>query len=298
MATIACRLQQVRARIAPACVAAGRRVQSVTRRAVVIFNRPAAAPPADGPVTSDGMLFATIHGLPFGFWSFTSRLGEMQLMLPIAFALIAWLFWAGEGRRAGLWLAMVALAVGITTASKIAFIGWGIGSARLNFTGFSGHAMHAAAVMPLLAGSVAAGSSRWVRLGAVTLALALAMLVAISRIKLGAHSPSEAFLGYLLGGLASSIALGLGHPPHAHPQRWLLAAVFAALLLNSSVLPTLPTHDVVTRVALQLSGRDKPYTRNMMLHDEKLRQRHAQPVVAAPGYTASDVEFFTSSITA
>jgi membrane-associated phospholipid phosphatase len=244
------------------------------------------------------MLFAIVHRLPADFWHFASRLGEMQLMLPIAFALIAWLFWAGEGRRAALWLAMVGLAVGITVASKIAFIGWGIGSARLDFTGFSGHAMHAAAVMPLLAGSIAAGSSRWVRLGAVTFALALAMLVAISRIKLGAHSPSEVLLGYLLGGLASSLALGLGHPPHAHPQRWLVASVFAALLLNSSVIPSLPTHDVVTRVALQLSGRDKPYTRHMMMRDEKLRQRNTQPVVAAPRYRASEVEFFTSSITA
>jgi len=244
------------------------------------------------------MLFATIHRLPADFWYFLSRLGEMQLMLPIALALVAWLAWAGEGRRAALWLAMVGLAVGITAASKIAFIGWGIGSARLNFTGFSGHAMHAAAVMPLLAGSITADRSRWIRLGAVTFALALAMLVAISRIKLGAHSPSEVFLGYLLGGLASSLALGLGNPPHAHPQRWLVASVFAALLLNSSMLPTLPTHDVVTRVALQLSGRDKPYTRNMMLRDERLHRHKAQPVVALPRYKASEVEFFTSSITA
>ncbi len=244
------------------------------------------------------MLFETIRRLPADFWYFLSRLGEMQLMLPIAFALVAWLVWTGEGRRAALWLAMVLLAVGITAASKIAFIGWGIGSARLDFTGFSGHAMHAAAVMPLLAGSIAAGSRRWVRLGAVTVALALAMLVALARIKVGAHSPSEALLGYLLGALASSLALALGHPPHSHPQRWLVATVFAALLLNSSVMPTLSTHDVVTHVALKLSGRDKPYTRHMMLRDEKLRQQKAEPVVAAPRYKASEVEFFTSSITA
>lgn len=239
------------------------------------------------------MLFETIRRLPPDFWHLLGRFGEMQLMLPIAFALVAWLVWAGERWRAALWLAMVMLAVGITTASKIAFIGWGIGSARLDFTGFSGHAMHAAAVLPLLAGSIAAGSTRWVRLGAVTLALALAMLVALSRVKVGAHSPSEALLGYLLGATASSLALGLGHPPHAHLQRWLLASVFVALLLNSSVAPTLPTHNVVTRIALELSGRDKPYTRQMMLRDERLRQRNAQPVVAAPRGRESVVAFFT-----
>ena len=245
------------------------------------------------------MFLATLHGLPPEFWYLLSRLGEMQLMLPIGLALVAWLAWAGEGRRAAWWLAMLALAVGITTASKIAFIGWGVGSARLNFTGFSGHAMHAAAVMPLLAGCVAAGSARWVRAGAVLSALALAALVALSRVVSGAHSPSEAVLGFLLGALASSLALTLGHPPHSHLPRWLLATVLAALLLNSSAMPTLPTHDAVTRLALQLSGRDRPYTRYMMMRDEKLRQRKAQQaVVVAPGDWASEVEFFTSSITA
>lgn len=244
------------------------------------------------------MSVATIHRLPAEFWYYLSRLGEMQLMLPIAFALVAWLVWAGEGRRAALWLAMVALAVGITTASKIAFIGWGIGSARLNFTGFSGHAMHAAAVMPLLAGSIAAGSSRWVRLGAVAFAFLLAALVALSRVVTGAHSPSEALLGLLLGGLASSLALGFGHPPQSHLPRWLLATVVAALLLNSSAAPTLPTHGMVTRLALELSGRDKPYTRHMMMREYRLRQRAAQPAVAAPRYSGSEVEFLTSSMTA
>lgn len=244
------------------------------------------------------MLLATLHRLPAEFWYFLTRLGEMQLMLPIGFALIAWLIWAGEGRRAALWLAMLVLAVGITAASKIAFIGWGIGSASLNFTGFSGHAMHAAAVIPLLLGCVAAGSPRWVRRSAMAFALSLAALVALSRVVIGAHSPSEAVLGFALGALSSSLALTLGHPPHSHLPRWLLASVLAALLLNSSALPTLPTHDMVTRLALQLSGREKPYTRHMMLREDKLRQRKAQTVVSAPGYSASEVVFFTSSISA
>lgn len=228
------------------------------------------------------MFVAMVQSLPAEFWYFLTRLGEMQLMLPIGLALVAWLAWAGEGRRAALWLTMLVLAVGITAASKIAFIGWGIGSARLNFTGFSGHAMHAAAVIPLLLGCVAAGFPRWARLGAVVFALALAALVALSRVVIGAHSPSEAVLGFLLGALASTLALTLGDPPHSHLPRWLLATVLAALALNASAVPTLPTHGMVTRLALELSGRDKPYTRHMMLREERLRQQKAQRVVMAP----------------
>lgn len=236
------------------------------------------------------MSLATLHGLPPELWELLSRLGEMQLMLPIGLALIAWLAWVGEGGRAALWLAMLMFAVGVTAASKIAFIGWGIGSARLNFTGFSGHAMHAAAVIPLLAGCISAGSTSRVRALSLALALALAALVALSRVVIHAHSPSEAVLGFLLGAFASCVALAFGHPPHSHLPRWLLATVIAALLLNSSAMPSLPTHDAVTRLALQLSGREKPYTRSMMLREERLRQRKAQTAVAAPGRRANEVE--------
>lgn len=226
-------------------------------------------------------MLVALHRLPAEFWYSVTRLGEMQLMLPIGLALIAWLAWSDERQRAMSWLALLLAAVGITTASKIAFIGWGIGSASLNFTGFSGHAMHAAAVFPLLMGCVTAGAARWVRLGAVCFALALAALVALSRIAIGAHSPSEALLGFLLGALASGLALTLGRPPHSHLPRWLLATVIAALLLNSSAMPTMPTHDMVMRLALQLSGRDRPYTRHMMLREEKLREQKVQQIVAA-----------------
>ncbi len=223
-----------------------------------------------------------LHRPPAELWYALTRLGEMQLMLPIGMALIAWLAWSGERLRAAGWLALLVAAVGITTASKIAFIGWGIGSASLNFTGFSGHAMHAAAVFPLLMGCVTASGPRWLRLGAVAFAFMLAALVALSRVAIGAHSPSEALLGFLLGALASGLALTLGRPPHSHLPRWLLATVVAALLLNSSAMPTMPTHGMVTRLALQLSGRETPYTRHMMLREEKLRQQKAQQVVAAP----------------
>jgi membrane-associated phospholipid phosphatase len=227
-------------------------------------------------------LRVALHRLPAEFWYTLTRLGEMQLMLPIGIALVTWLAWSGERLRAAGWLALLVAAIGITTVSKIAFIGWGIGSASLNFTGFSGHAMHAAAVFPLLMGCVTADGPRWLRLGSVAFAFMLAALVALSRVVIGAHSPSEALSGFILGALASGLALTLGRPPHSHLPRWLLATVIAALLLNSSAVPPLPTHDMVTRLALQLSGRDKPYTRHMMLREEKLRQQKASQVAAAP----------------
>jgi len=240
------------------------------------------------------------------FWPLVTRFGEAQLMLPSALALVAWLAWAGERRTAVLWVSLLSLAVVLTTASKIAFIGWGVGIASLNFTGFSGHAMHAAAVFPLILRCLTASSARPTRRFAVALGFALAALVAVSRVVVGAHSASEVLAGFALGGAASALALAFGSVPQQHLPRWLLAVLIGAQLANPAAVPTLPTHDMVTRLALVVSGHDRPYTRSMMLRRERDRAKAPQVVEAPaslpardnPAYSASAVVFFTSSITA
>ena len=184
-------------------------------------------------------------------------------MLPSGLALAGWLTWIGERRSAAFWLALLALATALTTASKIAFIGWGIGSASLNFTGFSGHAMFSAAVLPLLLHCVPMVGSRRARQLDVALGYAVAGLVAASRVVLGEHSISEALAGFALGSAASAAALSLPVPRQL--PRGLAAALVAAYLLNSTAAPTLPTHGLVTRLALWMSGHERPYTRTMML---------------------------------
>lgn len=51
---------------------------------------------------------------------------------------------------------------------------------------------------------------------------------------------------------------------------------------------------MVTRLALWVSGHEKPYTRRQMLQ----RERERQKATAGAPYKASAVVFFTSSITA
>ena len=246
-----------------------------------------------------------------GAWELATRLGEAQLMLPSALALVGWLAWRGERRSAVLWSALLGFAVGLTTASKIAFIGWGLGIPSLNFTGISGHAMHAAAVFPLLLRCVVASNGRSTQQAAVALGYAVALLVAISRVAVGAHSAPEVVAGFALGGAASALSLAFGTVPHIHLPRWLLGALVAAQLLNPAAAPSLPTHDVVTEVALRLSGHEKPYTRGMMLRQERKRLKALQTATApgtappgseaapnAPPYSASAVVFLTASITA
>lgn len=258
------------------------------------------------------MLSALLNALPMEAWDLITRFGEAQLMLPAGLALVAWLAWCGERSSAVLWLSLLSFAVALTTATKIAFIGWGIWIASLNFTGISGHAMHSAAVFPLLMRCFSASSSRRTQQLAVAAGYMIAALVAVSRVAVHTHTPPEVLAGFALGGAASGLALRYGTVPRHHLPRWLLGVLVGALFINPTAAPSLPTHDMVTRVALWLSGHDRPYTRNMMLRRERLKQKALEagqaallpverptvPNAGAPAYKASAVVFFTSSITA
>ena len=145
-------------------------------------------------------------------WSLIGRLGEAQLLLPAALAFAWWLARRSEARPlVQWWLSLMALAALVTTITKVAFIGWGVGNAAFDFTGVSGHAMFAAAVYPLLCAGVAASRARPWRRAALLAGYALALLIGVSRVVDGSHSTSEVLAG---------LALGLsGHSqPHTRDQ--------------------------------------------------------------------------------
>mgnify|MGYP000019246428 CR=1 FL=1 len=112
-------------------------------------------------------------------WHPLTRLGESQLLLPLALLSLI-LLWRSPGQRplARRWAWGLVAAVGLTTASKLAFMGWGWGSAGWDFTGFSGHAMCAGAVLPLLAVALAAVGRTLAAFVASSLAMAAVILTA------------------------------------------------------------------------------------------------------------------------
>jgi exonuclease III len=101
---------------------------------------------APGPVTLPHLLVDATW-----WWGQITRLGEAQILLPAMALALVWLWRQPGGRPLALaWLLATGVAASITTVSKVAFLGFGIGHAPLDFTGFSGHAMFAAALMPVL----------------------------------------------------------------------------------------------------------------------------------------------------
>jgi len=203
---------------------------------------------------------------PAPFWHMITRLGEAQVMLPAAFATLAWLALRPSGRPlVGWWLVTMTVAVVITTATKIAFIGYGWGLASIDFTGISGHAMFAAVVYPLLARVLTAAQPASRQRVAVGTAYLLALLIGISRLKVSAHSGSEVVAGLALGGAASAAVLWLARAPTLQLPLWLPLSVGLSLLALGGAAPPSRTHDMVTRIALTLSGRTVPYTRHDLL---------------------------------
>jgi membrane-associated phospholipid phosphatase len=196
------------------------------------------------------------------FWQFVTRLGEAQILLPAALLLAWWLARKVAARPlVQWWLALVAGAAAITTVSKLAFLGWGIGIAAIDFTGISGHAMFAAAIYPLLCAALSGSQPRAWRRAAIGAGFAVALLVGLSRLVVGAHSLSEVVAGFALGAAVSAAALALAHPPATRAPLLLPLALAAWLTVTPAHAPPSNTHGLVTRLALVLSGRDHPYTR-------------------------------------
>ncbi|MEO8857684.1 MAG: phosphatase PAP2 family protein [Burkholderiaceae bacterium] len=204
---------------------------------------------------------------PYAFWVVLTRLGEVQIALPLALLGMVVLLRNAESRALAVWwMVLLTLAIALTTATKLAFIGWGLGWPALDFTGVSGHAMFAAAVYPLLLGCVlAAPASRQLQTLAIVAGCALALLVGISRVVVGAHSVSEVIAGLCLGGLVSALPLGMLRRPRVRvgPVVPAMVLVFAALMPTQA--PASLAHPLVVRLALLLSGNAAPFTRADML---------------------------------
>lgn len=215
-------------------------------------------------------------------WHAITHLGTASIILPlVVIASIA--LWACRQRTAlRNWLLALALAAGVTLVTKILFIGWGIGIAAIDFTGVSGHALLATSVLPILFGWLWAPLRGRFNRGGALFGLALGALVAISRVVLGAHSASEVIMGWLAGLLVSMIALKTLDDPTHRPWLTRLSILLLSLTLVGDISTYVPTHDWETGIALRLSGRKKPFTRQQLrLESQGLNVR------LVPGATAT-----------
>ncbi|MES2742134.1 MAG: phosphatase PAP2 family protein [Pseudomonadota bacterium] len=188
-------------------------------------------------------------------------LGGTAVMAPAGAAVALWLAAGRRWRLARDWCLLLGAGLAVVVLSKLAFIGWGVGLASIEFAGFSGHAMRAAAILPVLMYVMLINAERPLRLAGVAAALALALLISLSRVVIGFHSASEALFGFLLGlGVAFSFIWLARRARGVALGRALVLLSLCALLLTPQLRPV-PTEALLTRLALYLSGHERPFTR-------------------------------------
>jgi membrane-associated phospholipid phosphatase len=192
-----------------------------------------------------------------------TNLGAAGVMAPVLAMTCLGLWRSGQSAAATRWLVLVAIGGTVVLATKIAFLAFGLGIPQLDFTGVSGHTTLATAILPVWLRALLGGERRETRLAlaGMLVGLALGALVGWSRVDVGAHSPSEAVLGWMLGAAIAYLTIRVLNGQIA--ASWLTrgAGLILLLTLSPTLSSYLPTHQWERELAMAISGRETVYTR-------------------------------------
>ncbi|ENQ6476596.1 TPA: phosphatase PAP2 family protein [Klebsiella quasipneumoniae subsp. similipneumoniae] len=199
-------------------------------------------------------------------WQLVTFFGDSTVLLPSAAVLFIVLFQRKDSTQvAWRWALLFGITGTIVCASKLAFMGWGIGIRELDFTGFSGHSALATAFWPVLLWLLCARAAPTLRFASIMLGYALAGLVGYSRLMVHAHSTSEVITGFLLGAAGSALFLLMQsrvNGTHTVQLSWgglASVVIIPILLLNTGAKA--PTQSLLSEVAVKLGPLEKPFTR-------------------------------------
>jgi membrane-associated phospholipid phosphatase len=193
------------------------------------------------------------------FWMYFTKLADTNVMMPLACLLAGWLAYWHCWRAAVRWLLLFGAGLTIVVASKIAYIGWGLGIASLDFRGFSGHAMRAAAVAPVFFLLAVQSRARTITAASLLAAVAFAIAIGVSRLILHQHSLSEVIGGLALGGAIAAWVLSVERSTRSLPWNPAVATGCILIIVVGMAARPAPTERWIEKIALYLSGHDRPY---------------------------------------
>jgi membrane-associated phospholipid phosphatase len=195
------------------------------------------------------------------FWQRITQFGDTSLLLPAAILISVWLVAANHRKLAALWTFLYASAMGVVSATKIAFMGWGIGIPAMNFTGISGHTAFATTVFPVLFRLAASKRSCLAQRTAVCSGFLLSYLIGVSRLFVNAHSLSEVIAGCLLGSALSYFFLSKLVKAGEITIHWPLQFISAISLCGFLLMSPAPTQRLLKEIAAYLAGQPLSYIR-------------------------------------
>lgn len=197
-------------------------------------------------------------------WAVFTKLADTNFTMPVAALLVVWLAGARAWRPFFQWCLLFGTGILLVVATKIAYIGWGIGIASIDFKGFSGHAMRAAALAPPVAYFLTQRQTFRVRQFGLLIGVGFAIGICISRLVLGVHSISEAISGLLLGlAIAFSFILICNQRPviACNPRFLVMGMIFLLPILAAKPAPT---SSWIEKTAIHLVGEE---------HTEEIKAR-------------------------
>ncbi|MDO8700923.1 MAG: phosphatase PAP2 family protein [Undibacterium sp.] len=220
------------------------------------------------------------------YWTTISNLGDIAATAPLAVGIAILFIVRRAWLLAMLWIILFVFGLGLVIVSKIAFVGWGIGHQALDFTGFSGHAMRAMAIFPVLGYLAAKKTPFSTQITSLVICTTVGTIVGISRLLLHVHSWSEVIAGWILGTAVSFCFIFLlrnwnnisFYPP-------LIMVALMPLVITPYLKPT-PTQHWIINLSLYLSGHDQPFTRDDWTHSA-LRQAGDVPTIQVKAYSPS-----------
>lgn len=214
------------------------------------------------------------------FWAVFTKLADTNFTLPVALLLAIWLAAAREWRLAFWWCILFGFGLFLVTATKVAYVGWGIEIASIDFRGFSGHAMRAAAIAPPIAYLLMQPRGPVMRRNGFLIGVSFAIAICISRLVLGVHSVSEAVSGLLLGLLLALVFVMICERSRIVQFTRTSLVIGLFLLLPILNARPAPTQGWIEQVAMHLAGAE---------HREGIRQRIGKPPADAAPKVAPSV---------
>ncbi|RTD22862.1 phosphatase PAP2 family protein [Klebsiella pneumoniae subsp. pneumoniae] len=202
-------------------------------------------------------------------WQLISFFGDSTVLLPSAAALFIVLMLRKTSRLlAWQWSLLFGITGAIVCASKLAFMGWGLGIRELDYTGFSGHSALSAlsaAFWPIFLWLLSARFSAGLRKAAIITGYVLAAVVGYSRLVIHAHSVSEVIAGLLLGAAGSALFLLLQKRTSDCDYKTIPWGGIACLVMVPLILlhsgSKAPTQTLLGQIATAIGPLDKPFTR-------------------------------------
>ncbi|HIH8839606.1 TPA: phosphatase PAP2 family protein [Escherichia coli] len=174
-------------------------------------------------------------------WQLISFFGDSTVLLPSAAALFIVLMLRKTSRLlAWQWSLLFGITGAIVCASKLAFMGWGLGIRELDYTGFSGHSALSAAFWPIFLWLLSARFSAGLRKAAVITGLLLGAAGSALFLVLQKRTSDCDYKTVPWGGIACLVMIPL-------------------ILLHSG--SKAPTQTLLGQIATAIGPLDKPFTR-------------------------------------